>query len=59
MSKTKSSTSKVGGPPLLGGLLGGGGYVRTTISDGQKTRTGAGSTAAKAERNASRRWDKR
>ena len=55
MSKIKSRTSKVGAPPIIGGLLGGKGYYRTKITDGHKTRTGAGSTPEKAERNASRR----
>ena len=58
MSKIKSRTSKVGAPPIIGGLLGGKGYYRTKITDGHKTRTGAGSTPEKAERNASRRWNK-
>lgn len=59
MAKTKSRTEHVGGPPILGGLFGDKGYHRTTVTDGKKTRTGAGSTAKKAEKNASRKWRNR
>jgi hypothetical protein len=54
----KSRTRKVPGPPVLGGLLGGGGYYQTKISDGGKTRTGAGKTPQQSQQKASKKWDK-
>lgn len=57
-NKTTSRTRKVGPAPIIGGFFGQKSHQEVSISDGKRTRTGAGRTASEAERNASRKWGK-
>lgn len=55
----KSSTTKEGGPPILGGLFGVKPHYKTTISEGGRKRSGFGKTPEESQKNASKNWKKR
>jgi hypothetical protein len=56
MSKDNDSkTEHVPGPPILGGVLGGGDYWKTTITEGDGSKTkGFGSTPEESQKDASK-----
>lgn len=58
-NQTTTRTKKAGPVPILGGLFGQKPHYETRITDGRRTATGAGRTAEEAERNASRKWQRR
>jgi hypothetical protein len=52
----KSRTTKLSGPPILGGLFGVKRGYKTTISAGGQSRSGAGKTPHESQQRAKKKW---